>query len=360
MNVGIFVKEFPPDVIGGAEVQSRRHARELQRREGYEVTVYTKSYSTSTELETEYDIVRIPTWHLNRFISTLTFLLFSVVVLLRDSRKLDVLQCMMIYPNGFVGHLLNSLTGLPYFAWIRGGDYYFMKEHRLKRRMIRRVLDDSLTLTVSDGVIDDVLEEFPDAKLRSIHNGVDIPDDTADGDEIVFVGRLKEQKGVHVLIEAVRGLDERLLIVGDGPERDRLERTVGKTDVEATFVGEVPPEEVEQYLRRGKLFVLPSVRGEGGSPNAMLEAMAVGLPVVVTRTGGMIDAVESENVGFLVEPGDVDALRDRIQRLCSDEQLRQDMATNAREYVHRTHGWETIIEQLTDVYEEVIAEQRSS
>jgi glycosyltransferase involved in cell wall biosynthesis len=90
----------------------------------------------------------------------------------------------------------------------------------------------------------------------------------------------------------------------------------------------------------------------------MLEAMAAGLPVVVTKTGGMIDAVNSEQIGFLIEPGDADALRDRIQNLCSKEQLRRDMATNAREYVRRTHSWETIIEQLTDIYEQVISGRR--
>jgi glycosyltransferase involved in cell wall biosynthesis len=80
---------------------------------------------------------------------------------------------------------------------------------------------------------------------------VDIPDETANGDKIAFVGRLKEQKVVRVLIESVRKLDEHLLIVGDGPGRGRLDRLLEKYDLEATFTGGVPPEEVGQYLRRG-------------------------------------------------------------------------------------------------------------
>ena len=352
MQVAILVKEFPPDVIGGTEIQTKRLASALENYGDHDVTVYTKSYPGPDQVETEYDLVRVPTWHLTPFISTLIFVLGAFCYLLKDHNQYDVLQCMMIYPNGYVGHIVNRLTGLPYFVWIRGGDYYFMKENKVKRWLIRTVLRDTLVLVQTDRVRSDVLAEFPEATLSVLGNGVDVPNETADGDQVVFVGRLEAQKGVHVLLKAVHDLDERLLIVGDGSERERLEVLADRLDVEAKFVGEVAHESVTKYLRKGKLFVLPSVRGEG-LPNAMLEAMAAGLPVVVTDTGGVADAVKECETGYVVDPADVTTLRNRIEALCTDDQKRREMGFKARTYVRRTHGWSSIVARLEEVYEDV-------
>ncbi len=273
--------------------------------------------------------------------------------MLRDARDYDILQCMMIYPNGFVGRMVNAIRGLPYFAWIRGGDYYFMKDTPIKRWMIGSVLRHTRVLVQTERVAADVRSEFDDTSLTVLGNGVDIPSATADGDDIVFVGRLKAQKGVDGLLRAAADLEERVLVVGDGPERANLESLAERLDVDAEFVGEVPPDAVPDYLRRGKLFVLPSVRGEG-LPNAVLEAMAVGLPVVVTDTGGVADAVIDGETGYIVNPGDEDALGDRIERICHDDDRREVMGEAAREWVVENHGWETIVDSLEDIYADVI------
>lgn len=352
-QIAILVKEFPPDVIGGTETQTKRMARELDAA-GHEVTVYTKAYATDRDDDSlPYEVVRVPNWHINSFVSTLTFVLAATFLLLRDARDYDILQCMMIYPNGFVGRVVSAIQGIPYFAWVRGGDYYFMKDMPVKRGMIKSVLRDTRVLVQTERVAADVRSEFNDTSLTVLGNGVDIPSATADGDEIVFVGRLKDQKGVDVLLRAAANLDERVLIVGDGSERSNLEALAKRLDVDAEFVGEVPPDAVPDYLRRGKLFVLPSVRGEG-LPNAVLEAMAVSLPVVVTDTGGVADAVIDGETGYVVNPGDLDALGDRIGRLCRDDDQRERMGEAAREWVIKNHGWETIVDSLEDVYADVI------
>lgn len=353
MRIVILVKEFPPDVIGGTETQTMRMAAEIQERTDNEVTVFTKEYEgPADDASRPYDVVRVPNWRISPFVSTLTFVLMSILLLVRDADEYDVLQCMMIYPNGFVGWVVNRIRGLPYFAWIRGGDYYFMKDTPVKRWMIATVLADTRVLAQTERVASDVREEFPDSNIAVLGNGVDIPDQTADGDRLVFVGRLKEQKGVHVLLRALEGLDERLLVVGDGPERDRLESLADRLDVCAEFTGEVAPDEVNRYLREGKAFVLPSIRGEG-LPNAVLEAMAVGLPVVVTDTGGVADAVMDGETGYVVEPGNSGQLRSRIRRLCKDDERRSTMGSAAREWVVNNHSWETILDELEACYEAI-------
>jgi len=354
MHIAILVKEFPPDVIGGTETQTMRMATELQKQSDMEVTVYTKSYpGTQDKVSTPYEIVRVPNWSITPFISTLSFVIVATLLLIRDADKYDVLQCMMIYPNGFVGYIVNRIRGLPYFAWIRGGDYYFMKKTKWKHWMIKRVLADTRVLVQTEQIADDVYSEFPESTLTVLGNGIKIPEETATGDEIVFVGRLKEQKGVHVLLEATADLDESIRIVGDGPDRPRLESLASQLDIDTTFVGEIPPDEVTDHLLQAKLFVLPSIRGEG-LPNAVLEAMAVGLPVVVTDTGGVADAVSNAETGFIVDPGDVDGLTERLGYLCDNDSERRAMGTRARQFVRENYGWTRICVQLENIYQSVI------
>lgn len=349
MRVAILVKEFPPDIIGGTETQTKRLASALESYGDHDVTVFTKSYPGPTDVDVDYELVRVPTWHLTPFISTLTFILSSLLLVLYRHREFDVLQSMMVYPTGFVGYLCGKLTGLPYFAWIRGGDYYFMKQNRIKRWTIQKVLSNTLVLVQTPRVRKDVHHEFPEANLSVIGNGVEIPTETASGDSVIFVGRLEKQKGVHILIEAMAELDQRLLIVGDGSQRTALQERAAEIGVNAEFAGEVPPEDVVNYLYRGKVFVLPSVRGEG-LPNAMLEGMAAGLPVIVTDTGGVADGVLENETGYVVTPGDAEMLRERIRTVCSDEELRERMAKRARTYVEENHSWSHLVDELEDVY----------
>jgi glycosyltransferase involved in cell wall biosynthesis len=129
-----------------------------------------------------------------------------------------------------------------------------------------------------------------------------------------------------------------------------LESLADQLDIDATFVGEVPPDEVTDHLLHGKLFVLPSVRGEG-LPNAVLEAMVVGLPVVVTDTGGVADPVSTAQTGFVVAPGDVDALEERIRYLCNNDDERRVMGTRARQFVRENYGWNHICVQIENIYD---------
>ena len=117
-------------------------------------------------------------------------------------------------------------------------------------------------------------------------------------------------------------------------------------------MGEVPSDEVTDHLLHGRLFVLPSVRGEG-LPNAVLEAMAVGLPVVVTDTGGVADAVSTAETGFVVDPGDVDVLAERLRFLCDNDSERRAMGAQARQWVRETYSWDHICAELDSIYNSV-------
>jgi glycosyltransferase involved in cell wall biosynthesis len=141
-------------------------------------------------------------------------------------------------------------------------------------------------------------------------------------------------KNVRLLVDAmaivrVRVPDVQLLIVGDGPERAAVRARVVELDLAdvVTLVGSVPHRDTPAFYRAGDVFALSS--DFDNSPNAVLEAMACGLPVVATDAGGVRELVD-DTVGRVVAIGDAAALADSVDMLCTDDALRSELSANAR------------------------------
>ncbi len=352
MRVGILVKEFPPDVIGGMEIQTMRMAEKLSR--DHEVIVFTKKYKKSDNSirSPKYTIVRIPNIRLSSFLSTLSFVLLSIMYILKYKKKIDVLQCMMVYPSGFVGLIVNKLAGIPYFSWIRGGDWYFGRKNFLKRLLIRKVMKNSRhpVLVQSERIRKEVLIFCPSANVRVAGNGVNIPSDWQKGKYVYFVGNLIPRKGVEFLIKAFSGINSKLVIVGDGPEKGRLLELCAKYSVNCEFKGKVPPDKIQDELKNAKILVLPAIEGEG-LPNVILEAMALGIPVIATDLAGIPDIVKDGKNGFIVKPRDIKSLRDKILLLLNNEKLYKKLSRNAKKTALK-FSWENILNELEEVYRE--------
>lgn len=202
-------------------------------------------------------------------------------------------------------------------------------------------------VTVSRAVAETFLKDgfLKDAgKGVFIHDGLDLerldslpPKETLretlglEGDAVyaVFVGSLVERKGVSYLIDAFRGIAEpraRLLIVGDGPLQAALEARAAD-DSRIAFLGY--RRNGAEYIKASDIFVLPSLYE--GLPNVVIEAMAVGTPVVAARVCGVPELVEDRISGLLVPPADAGALRDAIRELAADGMLRRGLSGKARE-----------------------------
>ncbi|HFC53701.1 MAG TPA: glycosyltransferase family 4 protein, partial [Gammaproteobacteria bacterium] len=128
---------------------------------------------------------------------------------------------------------------------------------------------------------------------------------------VLCVARLEPVKGVEILIRAfarLEGSHRRLVIVGDGIERERLQRTVERLEQSGrvSLVGEKPHDEIPLWINAADLVVLPSTNE--GWPNVLMESFACGKPVVATRVGGVPEIVTSPSLGVLAEPGDPDDL----------------------------------------------------
>lgn len=143
-----------------------------------------------------------------------------------------------------------------------------------------------------------------------------------DGPTLVFAGRLTAQKSLDLGIEAARRAGVALVIAGDGPDRAALER-LGH----ARFLGPLPRVRVLELFRAADAALLSS--SWENFPHSVVEALAVGTPVIATRTGGVGEVVTDGENGLVVEPGDLDGMTAAIERFFGDAELAQKLRENA-------------------------------
>ena len=210
---------------------------------------------------------------------------------------------------------------------------------------------------------------IPATKISHICNGVDlsrferlnvrrqIPNFSAP-EHIVFgtVGRLQDVKEQWLLIEALALLptltahaeNARVVVVGDGPMRVRLEKAIAERNLSAQVLLAGAQNNVPNWLQSLDVFCLPS-RAEGIS-NTILEAMASGLPVIATRVGGNPELVVDQKTGLLVPHSDAQALARAMALLLDNEVLRREYADASYARAHREFSIDTMVERYTRLY----------
>lgn len=166
---------------------------------------------------------------------------------------------------------------------------------------------------------------------------------------VLFVGRLVYYKGIDVLLEALRGNDVRLVIAGEGPMRtewETLSKVLGLAE-RVRFLGEVSSETLPALYAAARAFVLPSQAPSEAFGLVQLEAMAAGLPLVVARASeGVVSVHEDGSTALLVDRGDVEGLRDALQRVHDDDDLARRLAEAGRRRVRAFYELEHTLDRL--------------
>ena len=174
---------------------------------------------------------------------------------------------------------------------------------------------------------------------------------------VLFVGRMVGYKGVDILVRAMTGVDARLVLVGDGPRRAELVELAGDLGLagRVTFAGQVSDDEMRALYRACDVFVLPSVTRAEAFGLVQLEAMAAGKPVVSTSVPSGVPWVNQHGrTGLVVRPGDVPALREAINRLLKDPDLRSRMGRAGRDRVAAEFTVGRMVAQVTALYARVL------
>jgi glycosyltransferase involved in cell wall biosynthesis len=228
----------------------------------------------------------------------------------------------------------------------------------------------SLFLCVSEFVRRQALEAgFPADKLVVHYIGIDRAlfqprVDSVTTEAVLFIGRLVEMKGCEYLIRAMRLVQmsraaSELTIIGDGPLRPQLESLASELGVRCRFLGVQPAATIRHMLQDYRMLCLPSVTTADGHVEGLgmvlLEAQAMGLPVVATRHAGIAEAVADDVTGILVTERDSEQLANAILRLLNDGDLWQRYHLATRAHIERRFDLEKQTALLEDLYTEQIS-----
>ena len=370
MRILLINSEYPP-VGGGASTASANIARTLVKH-GHEVVVLTTRYNElpKNQIEDGIRIIRGPARRSYRERSTAweqgLFILLGCLraIPLVQRWRPQVTLAFFGAPSGIIALFLRYLFKLPYIVSLRGGDvpgfrsYDFWLYHLLITPLLHVVWRKAEAVVANSQGLREIAIAFNDqVEIDVIPNGVDVeqfdlqPRDWAPP-HLLSVGRLVHQKGFDLLLKALSGADQmpwQLTIVGAGPRKKLLMELAGKLGISSKvhFAGWQSNLDLPTFYHKANIFILPS-RNEG-MPNAVLEAMSCGLPVVATDIAGNQELVIEGETGYLVLPESPADLQQKLETLMADAALCQRMGEAGRRQVENHYTWDNTTESYLNI-----------
>lgn len=363
--------------VGGAEKILYHTVTGLDYNQ-YSVSVCSLKEKGEIAKELEKKSIEVHSLHMTseeRFLGWLT----STIALLKLFSYLRRLRPTIVHSFLFRANILariaGYLTGVPIIISsirVMGGEKeYFHFLERMTSFMVDRYV------TVSESMKRYIINKskIPVGKISVIYNGVNtkshdslqmqdvkLPFDIEAKDKILMtVGRLHRQKGHRYLFQAISKVQKKipevkLLVIGEGEEENNLKNLAESLDLTDQIIFAGLRFDVEKILSIAELFILPSLWE--GMPNALLEAMAAGKPVVATDVGGIPELVVHGETGLLVSPEDSDALADAIIDLLQDRLKAKEMGEAGRVRVEENFNISETLVRTENLYRELLKEKK--
>jgi glycosyltransferase involved in cell wall biosynthesis len=375
MRILIINSEYPP-IGGGAGNASAHIARELARF-GQEVTVLTAGYKglPARQDDKGVRVVRLPSLRRMADRSTafeqIVFMLSAALLGLPIVLRLRPQIALAFFgaPSGAAAWFWSFFVSLPYVVALRGGDvpgfrpYDFGRVHRRLAPLLRRVWRRAAAVVANSQGLRDLGHAFePKVPIAVIPNGVNLEkfkvgERAWQPPRLLFVGRIVYQKGLDLLLDALAQLKQpvwTLDIVGDGPRMEKLQAQAKELGIanRLNFLGWQHGDELVRRYTEANLFVYPS-RHEG-MPNAVLEAMACGLPVLASQIAGNEELVAHKETGLLVPSEDANALQIALGELLPDSAARQRMGAAARKRVEAQYSWQRVGQEYLELVQHAL------
>ena len=369
MNVLMMNIEFPP--LGGGAANACYHMlREFAEKD-------VRMDLVTSNIEDRFEEVRfskgirvfklpikrknIHVWR-NSEVIRFTVLARRCIKRLMKERQYHVIHAFFGVPSGWVVKGL----GVPYIVSLRGTDVpgynlRYRNEYMLLAPIVRSVWSNAAFVVAnSSGLKDLALQFMPGQRIEVIENGVDMGPFTPSGLDgkglsVLCVSRLVERKGIRYLIEAMkrlRGKDISLTIIGEGDQMVSLKELVKKDRLEGTvdLLGYKEYGELPGYYGDSDVFVLPSLNE--GMSNTVLEAMASGLAIVTTDTGGTKELIDGN--GIVVEKRDPVAIAKALEGLYKDRKALKAMGDRSLE-IASNMTWGSVTDRYLTLYEKAKA-----
>lgn len=375
MKILVVSHEYPP--IGGGGANACMYLSREYARTGHNVTVISVWYEGLPETENDngVQIIRIQAKRKYKehcgFTEMADYLckVWPVIKHLEKERHFDVCQVFFGIPSGPIGYLLKKKYHIPYIIRFGGGDIPGFQDrftflYKILGPFLKIIWNNADALIANSKGLKKLAKDFYDKRqIDIIYNGVDttkfyptnITKNNSSDCSILFVSRLIERKGLQFIIPKLQEIQEKchknihLIIVGDGPYRKQLEKIAIESACAdmIRFEGQKDKTELLQYYQTADLFILPSKKE--GMPNVVLEAMACGLPVIMTPCEGSYELVTNNGI---IAP--IDTFVDNLAKLCADDDLRRTMGQNSLAHVEKIFKWESIGKNYLNVLEKTL------
>ena len=374
MRILIINSEYPP--IGGGAGNASAHIADQFQKLGHKVAVVTSRFENLPHREQNKDLTvyRVPSIRRQQdrsnpleqiiFILSASLWTLSFVPHFRPNATLAFFGV----PSGAVAWLIKMIYRIPYVISLRGGDvpgfrpYDFYYYHKLIAPFLRIIWKKASAVIANSNGLRQLAHAFDSGfEIPVIPNGVDLEHyQVAHRDwsppRLLSVGRIVHQKGLDLAMHALGGLKEldwEWWIAGDGPQMPSLQSLAQELGIKdrVVFLGWQSRQQIVESYKQSNVFLFPS-RHEG-MPNALLEAMASGLPVVATCIAGNEELVVEGETGYLVPVEDIEALQGKLKNILSNSTLRQQMGQASRRRVEETYRWESTAQQYATLLEKV-------
>jgi glycosyltransferase involved in cell wall biosynthesis len=381
MHILLINSEYPP-IGGGAGNASANIARELAAF-GIQVSVVTAHFGDQPgqEIRDNVTVYRIPALRRKQDRSgareQIAFVLsasFWALNWARQNRPTATLAFFGV-PSGAIAWILKLVYKIPYIVSLRGGDvpgfrpYDFKTFHKLIAPFLRVIWKNASAIIANSNGLRDLALAFDSRfEIPIIPNGVDldkytVPERDWTSPRLLSAGRIVHQKGLDLGLRALsqlKDLEWTWSIAGDGPQLENLKSLSAELGIQERvhFLGWQAREDLTKQYQRANIFLFPS-RHEG-MPNAVLEAMSTGLPVVATRIAGSEELVIEGETGLLVQTENVDELRESFRRILVDPGQRKKMGLASRQRVEKNYSWRNVAEQYKSLLDVIASEARQS
>ncbi len=310
-------------------------------------------------------------WRINPWakLALLPFLLVHTLTVLRYAHQADILHANWTL-SGMVAWLTQWLHRKPYVVTVQGSDVFQGLKIPLVRQLSLWALKHArFVFALSRALAREVQELGIQAdQIKIVPNGVNLAsirnilqEESSREPVILFVGSLFWRKGVTHLLEAFHQISGEipgycLVFVGEGNQREILEKRTRETGLEnrVVFAGNLPHDDVIRWMRRARVFVLPSI--EEGQGVVLLEAMACGTPCIGSNVGGIPDILTPE-CGWLFEPENVQELARTLRNLILQKEEWEEKSHNSRNRVENIYDWDKIASSIVKYYQDAQGER---
>jgi len=303
--------------------------------------------------------------HLNNFLNLASP---SILCCLKNIPTiLTIHDYSIICPTGYKMlplKVCNSSYGKDCIKCIGIKGYYYEKiKRKISEKLFRNI---DLFITPSMKLKKDLMKTGI-LNTRNIYTGIKLLkySKLMDGNNLLYVGRLSNEKGIRYLLKAMIDITKKistvhLNITGGGPEKENLEELVKQLKLEknVSFIGQIPNKEIERYYKISNILILPSICEEV-FPLVGIEAMSVGRPVIGSRVGGIPEWLDDGKTGLLVDPGNSAQITEKVIQLFSNRKLMEKMGENGRKKAEQ-FDIKKHIKEIEIIYQEVIDKYKNN